>query len=1019
MAFLDTLKSGWDKVKSLWNDLTSPTTTTATTPTTTTTTPTTDTATKVIWNAWTVVPNIQSAQTLNALAAWDTQETTTPDTTNFVSKGSEYYNYDANDEQKVKEALREREEWNESIWDWLTKKGKALSNFVSNLTNSANAENEYASKRLVTNIGYDRDSNDVYTLELWDNYVNNNWQTITNQQAFNNALETYDATFQMYWWYDNAPDEVKIQAFQKLYDDTKWLFVAKWDDYYRSDDWLKRKKNMFSEAQLEALANNNVKKWAYVPSMQQFQTYIQNLWKNAEIGNTINEKYKIKDTWFDIDNSQTSLAQWVFMNKAMQWVMELAQANLDSSQVWEAVANAYVIAKDNFERAWETAKPVFEDAAILREKAKQGKTLTEEERKTLEYANRLDDWLNAAASALNDFIKEHMDKAYISDNWSITEARDLFSWNRTLHEVISKPVIEALWLEDDPNMSWMDAFQEVTNDALYNYEISSWSEFGNWWEWFQNKMGKVWAWLSEFGQQTVYGLMQLGNYYTDATTLDFNSLSDRLNWRKAWTKMWEYLNQDFTIGTMINTEETWFLSNFGQDFSRTFRKYTAKVAEYGPEMAWNVIPDILLIWLTWWAWAPASLWSKFPTIMRAVSKGSKLLKLNNVADKLSWANSIRKAIGWMRWLEEASNAVAKATEVPDVFRFSAQRLGKLVKDWIIDQAIDWQYNQYDTEAYSDLSFGLSVWWTALFEILPWLYKSWAFKQIKNLVVWDYINKGTAWDAIDFLSKEENQSILENLTSKYWKNWTLRYDDFRRIASNMDELWDFLEKNWNAMPDYLKPSVNKWNKEMAWRIMNQVYDINTNSLLWRNIRAIISKEGTSLADLYKFIGNIPWDVKIGPWTSVIKLKNADGTLWSVLWVEWGKVSWYNTKLDTILDWWLTSKLENGFTLLDINKIKTLPEYSNLTDDLFTLDKDWKYYITKKWLDALWVSSVDMPIEFQAREIAKAEAWETSEQFRNIMKETRTSRKNLSDTTIDEIANTWTYQDVRDKVADVVC
>jgi hypothetical protein len=37
----------------------------------------------------------------------------------------------------------------------------------------------------------------------------------------------------------------------------------------------------------------------------------------------------------------------------------------------------------------------------------------------------------------------------------------------------------------------------------------------------------------------------------------------------------------------------------------------------------------------------------------------------------------------------------------------------------------------------------------------------------------------------------------------------------------------------------------------------------------------------------------------------------------------------------------------------------------------------------------------------------------------MKELRTERRNITDPTIDEVANSGTYQDVREKVADIVC
>jgi len=55
-----------------------------------------------------------------------------------------------------------------------------------------------------------------------------------------------------------------------------------------------------------------------------------------------------------------------------------------------------------------------------------------------------------------------------------------------------------------------------------------------------------------------------------------------------------------------------------------------------------------------------------------------------------------------------------------------------------------------------------------------------------------------------------------------------------------------------MPATQKLATTKWTKDLAYKLMNQVYDINSNSVLGRNLRAIISKEGTSLADIFKFI-----------------------------------------------------------------------------------------------------------------------------------------------------------------------
>ena len=105
--------------------------------------------------------------------------------------------------------------------------------------------------------------------------------------------------------------------------------------------------------------------------------------------------------------------------------------------------------------------------------------------------------------------------------------------------------------------------------------------------------------------------------------------------------------------------------------------------------------------------------------------------------------------------------------------------------------------------------------------------------------------------------------------------------------------------------------------------------------------------------------------------------------------------------------------------DINSIKSSSKYSDITEDMFTKWDDWKYYITKELFDRFWVQAKDMPLSWAAREINKAEEWEISNKFREVMKDLRESNKQISPETIDLVANSQLYQDVREKVADVVC
>lgn len=252
---------------------------------------------------------------------------------------------------------------------------------------------------------------------------------------------------------------------------------------------------------------------------------------------------------------------------------------------------------------------------------------------------------------------------------------------------------------------------------------------------------------------------------------------------------------------------------------------------------------------------------------------------------------------------------------------------------------------------------------------------------------------------------------------------MTFDDFRKLSESFEEMKsvtkDYLNKLSASNPDIAK-QLNNWNKRNMYRVLTQVYNLDANSQIWKNIRALITKDWTNVADLAKYLWNISWDVEVWPYKSTIKLKNKDWSTTSLIgtyWIEWGKQ--YNLELDSLVDWWFANKLKDWFTKNDINSIKSSSKYSDITEDMFTKWDDWKYYITKELFDRFWVQAKDMPLSWAAREINKAEEWEISNKFREVMKDLRESNKQISPETIDLVANSQLYQDVREKVADVVC
>ena len=135
-----------------------------------------------------------------------------------------------------------------------------------------------------------------------------------------------------------------------------------------------------------------------------------------------------------------------------------------------------------------------------------------------------------------------------------------------------------------------------------------------------------------------------------------------------------------------------------------------------------------------------------------------------------------------------------------------------------------------------------------------------------------------------------------------------------------------------------------------------------------------------------------------------------------------MSWKEERLqalDIAVQWWISDKLKNWFTQYDIDTIKSISWYSSVDNSMFDLADDGKYYINEKWLNSLWIEVKDMPTSWAAREINKIEEWNISNRFKEVMKNLKQSNRQISDETIDIVASSQTYQDVREKVADVVC
>lgn len=1025
MAFKDTrLWKAWNTVTNFftWRDNNSESKPQATPTTTTVSNNTNITQPSVLNKDWTVLGNPTNTNTLNETIAKQSQESKTEDsdaiTTQPINTTS-YYDISSTDKNKISQALDEREkESKEHWWETLWRNIKSAVTWISNLVTWQIADSEYQANEQKTYIGYDNKNWNMYELVLDTDWV------YGAQDKFNKAYQEFNDVAS---W--NVTQEQWLQAYDNFYNQVSWLFKAQADDWY--SDWLIfswswatklwRRKDNFSDDELNILAQTWItSNQKVIPTPEQLLWYLQAQQSNRETYNNIQNKYKTKEDALELDNSIQWRAQEAFLNRAMLWVVDTSLSNLKGKAIQSYPIRAAEITESIFWRAWDYAEPLLEEATLTKLLAqREWRELTEEEKAWIAEAEKITWMLNSLADWLNYYFKDNANANWVDNNWNITWVKDVFSDGRDLWWVISKPVLDASWLDTDnwrtlwnwQNMSWIDAFQEVANKWRYNLDnAKSWS-VARGWNAFQRWMWKVWDFLSEVGQQTVGWLTQLWNTYMDMASWNVSNL-----YKKWWTKeksisqLADYINQDFTIGKMLTTEETWIWADLlWQTWSRTARKYLLQLAEYTPELAWNIIPDILLYstWI-WEVWAIGK-WTQWLKNSSYLQKAERALESVWLLKKAEWV---------AEWTKLAAEALSESADAPNWIKVWMQWLDKWLTNWIIDQTIDAQYSWYDTEAYSTPSMALSLWGTFIFETIPRLWKSWVLKMWKNALSWRDALDWTTWDVINFFSDEANKDAINRIANVRFAtspNW-LTFDNFRALREDFEEMKSVTKQYWDKLPDNIKTWVNQRTKENMYRMLSQVYNLDSNSTIAKNVWAIVTKDWANPADIAKYLWWLPWNVEVGPRTSTIKLKNANWTNETLMATSTSKTY---QDLDAVVDWWLDNALNNWFTKKDIDNISTISWYKGVNESYFTKQDDGKYYITKEWVESLGIDTKDMPETWVARELNKTEAPEISNKFKELMKGLRNSNKQISEDTIELVANSQTYQDIREKVADIVC
>lgn len=501
--------------------------------------------------------------------------------------------------------------------------------------------------------------------------------------------------------------------------------------------------------------------------------------------------------------------------------------------------------------------------------------------------------------------------------------------------------------------------------------------------------------------------------------------------KKSWKLSFNYMDQDFTLLSTMNTNRTraWGL----------IQKYNAQVAERWPEVIewiaeiflWNAATDALkaskfsrVLANKWLMKFLSESWKYAGTAEDLASQASKW---NNITKSLSIWDKIRNYgpnianytndLASAEWVARL-NIWGKIVEVWLDDLSAARRLANYIfleipREVMLDQLWDARFANADTELGSDTSMIFSMWGTALGTLLPKLVKSWLFwiwsstidlvnKSINDVLDWWLIQK-TWWDANSFdlvkLIDKDSMPVFDALAkTKFWLN-SSRLAYWEELASFSGILWDVSKALETAMKEvkwlWKIDALTWYSQDMKKFIAIQMSNVFwTNSQISNRVWQLVADERTNPADIFKYVLQLRWTMQLGWWRSSIKL--ADDSVPRF-------VRQYDETLDLLpsfSNWWFWRGLNEWFTMVELNELKKA-WYSWADISNFKRNKDGRFNFTKDWLEKAWwdiaYQSMDTPL--------LAKVTDNAQDFDVLMRQSNIRK--VSDETLDMIRDTWTY------------
>lgn len=897
------------------------------------------------------------------------------------------------------------------LWNWFSAAADDVrdvvddtNELINGMVNSRRAKADYNNQEEMYAVGYNPDNRNVYYLDLNEERGFFDWDFWTHEwvkNKFEQLLWEYDRKSNLPW----ATYDDQVQAYMDFYNEAKKLFRIRADDRYT--DWLFwqtsywRRDELFTQDELDYLASTGkTTKQRYEPTPDEFSDFVAMYLRNLQTQKNLWIEYSSDTETIEIPSETQEMLLDLFNSEAMKGIDEYFEP-MDTVNP-RAAMDAKLSYEANIVNWWGTRvynhlAPIFRaETEILN---RDSSTWSWQDRYLLWKANNARELLKTFGRNTNDLLRQTLLYG-TNKKWNIVDTPDIFENWESLNDVLTKWLREIAgedrhWYSE--HESYIDIIEKFSNDALYIYNQDkagplkqAWNEV----EYFFHPLGttlwEVWQATWALWMDAVWGI-SMGLLYDWLTK--------------------SYMDQDATAFRLMETDD----GNIG----RSVKKYYLDVTEYTPEIVGNLGPDVAAYFLTW----PGAL----ATTVRHFQDISRTYKVVKAAEWASLLNKLRvlllDGLKWEETLQRLWMTASKYNEIINATKAAPKiKYYQTLKTWaeLLDRAItqaglwqimDAQWSAYDTEPYSQASFLMSVIGSAAFDLMPDLFRlaTWRW--------WFKVLTGRFWDNIWSLSKyiDSSEEAAKNVARilRKW-TWEISVDDLKTFAHSFWAIEEAAKKAYNWLTEEQKKAIGRMTKTMMYSYVNQAFW--SNSTIGKRIRQILQNENTNVADVIKYLWNIPWDVELWPYVSTIKFKNwtradiyAKGKTWE-----------YTPILDSLFNWWFDRKISEGFSQADLDRLSEVPWFKNIESNKAQYfnkieDENWipTYYLNEKWLNRFWLKAESITLESLWISLKDAE---NSIEALNKIK--WAEWVNISQDTIEYLAHTWGYEEITLKVKEVL-